>query len=68
LNKQPEEQKKLYKQITTGNNIPGEQAIKVAREMKGQPTIQTLKISYTSKEELIRKLEAKLKELKGNPR
>jgi hypothetical protein len=38
----------------------------MAREMKGQPTTQILKISYTSKEELIKKLEAKLIELRGD--
>jgi len=36
--------------------------------MKGQPTTNTLKISYTTKEELIKKLEKKLKELKGTPK
>jgi hypothetical protein len=34
--------------------------------MKGQPTQQILKISYTSKEDLIKKLEMKLEELRGN--
>ena len=58
-------QKKLYQQITTGNNIPGDQAIRIARQMKGQHTSQTLKISYSSKEELIQKQEEKLKELIG---
>jgi hypothetical protein len=38
----------------------------MARELKGQPTIQILKISYTSKEELIKKLEIKLEELRGD--
>jgi ParB family chromosome partitioning protein len=66
LNKNPKEQKELYQQITTGKNIPGEQAIVMAREMKGQPTTQILKISYNSKEELIKKLEEKLRELKGD--
>jgi hypothetical protein len=65
LNKQPEEQKKLYQQITTGENIPGEHAITIAREIKGQPTIQILKISYQTKDELIKKLEEKLRELRG---
>jgi hypothetical protein len=65
LSKQPVEQKELYQQIMTGNNIPGEEVLTLARNMKGQPTIQTIKISYTTKEELIRKLEKKLKELKG---
>jgi hypothetical protein len=49
----------------SANNIPGDRAITMARNMKGQPTTQILKISYTTKEELIRKLEEKLKELKG---
>ena len=34
--------------------------------MKGQTATQTLKISYSTKEELIQKLEEKLKELKGD--
>jgi hypothetical protein len=38
----------------------------MAREMKGQPTQLILKISYASKEELIKKLEIKLEELKGD--
>ena len=59
------EQEKLYKKITTGSNIPGDEAIILAREMKGQPTTQTIKISYQTKEELIKKLEEKLKELRG---
>jgi hypothetical protein len=66
FNKHLEEQKKFYQKIITGSNIPGDQAIAMAREMKGQPATQTLKISYTTKEELIRKLEKKLRELKGN--
>jgi hypothetical protein len=66
LNKQPEQQKQLYQQITIGSNIPGEQAIRIAREMKGQPATQILKISYQTREELIQKLEEKLKELKGD--
>jgi ParB family chromosome partitioning protein len=66
LKKMPEEQKKLYQQITAGSNIPGDQAIRIAREIKGQPTTQILKISYASKEELIKKLEEKLKELRGD--
>jgi len=36
--------------------------------MKGQPTMQILRISYQSREELITKLEKKLKELKGTPK
>jgi hypothetical protein len=36
--------------------------------MRGQSTILILKISYTTKEELIKKLEAKLKEIMGAPR
>jgi hypothetical protein len=48
------------------NNIPGDQAIRIARKIKGHTTILTLKISYTNKEELIKKLELKLKELKEN--
>jgi hypothetical protein len=48
------------------SNITGDEAIIIAREMKGQPTTQIFKISYTSKEELIQKLEAKLKELRGD--
>jgi hypothetical protein len=68
LNKQPEEQKKLYQQITIGDNIPGDRAIKIARELKGQATIQILRINYQTKEELIKKLEEKLKELKRTPR
>jgi hypothetical protein len=36
--------------------------------MKGQPIMQILRISYQSREELIQKLEAKLKELVGTPR
>jgi hypothetical protein len=38
----------------------------MARELKGHPTTQILKISYTSKEELIKKLELKLEELRRN--
>jgi hypothetical protein len=34
--------------------------------MKGQPTTQILKITYTSEEELIKKLEIKLEELRGD--
>jgi hypothetical protein len=34
--------------------------------MKGQPATQTFKISYQTKEDLIKKLEEKLKELKGD--
>jgi hypothetical protein len=34
--------------------------------MKGQSSTQTLKISYSTKEELIKKLEAKLQELRGD--
>jgi hypothetical protein len=64
LNKNPEEQKKLYQQITTNRYIPGEQAIRIAREIKGHFTIQKLIISYTTKEELIKKLELILQELK----
>jgi hypothetical protein len=66
LNKQPEEQEKLYQQITIGSNIPGDEAIRIARQMKGQPATQILKISYVTIEELIRKLEEKLNELKEN--
>ena len=65
LNKKPEEHEKLYQKITTGDNIPREQAITLAKEMIGQPATQILKISYTTKEELIIKLEEKLKG--GNP-
>jgi hypothetical protein len=56
LNKQPEEQERLYQQ-STGSNIPREEAIRIARSMKGQPTTQILKISHTNKEELIQKQE-----------
>jgi hypothetical protein len=38
----------------------------IAREIKGQPTQQILKIHYSTTEELITKLEEKLQELKGN--
>jgi hypothetical protein len=34
--------------------------------MKKQTTTQTLKISYTNREELIKKLEEKLIELRGD--
>jgi hypothetical protein len=66
LNKNPEEQEKLYKQITTGDNISRDEAMIFAKEMKGQSTTRILKISYSTKEELIRKLEVILKELKGD--
>jgi hypothetical protein len=38
----------------------------MVREMKGQSTTHIFKISYVTKEELIKKLELKLQELRGD--
>ena len=66
LNKFPEEQNFLFEQIL-GNKktMTGDEAIQKAKELMGMPARNTFKIVYTSKEDLIRKIEQSLHELKS---
>ena len=65
LKKTPEKQIELFciikKQQTT---ITGDQAIEMAKRMKGQETLQLFKLRYRTEIELIEKLEAALSALK----
>ena len=66
LKKYPEKQKELFRLVVDPNNpLPSNEALEKAKEFKGNPTHQTLIIKYTSKEELINKLEQELEKLKG---
>lgn len=68
LNQQPEAQQQLFERIKSGRDrISGEQALKIARNLRSKTGIKHKKISftYTTTTDLIKQLEAKLDELKA---
>jgi hypothetical protein len=54
----------VSKKLLPRKQFPGDEAIIIARGMKGQPTTQIFKVSYISIVELIKKLEETTKRTK----
>ena len=66
LNKMPEKQVELFKLITKSNtSLIGDEAIEIAKNIKGVNTYKTFSVKYQSGEELIQKLEEALANLKS---
>jgi ParB family transcriptional regulator, chromosome partitioning protein len=67
LNKFPEKQMTLFEQIKNRDKpIIGDKAIEIAKDAKGKKMKKIFKISYSSTNELIEKIELTLGELKAN--
>ena len=66
LSKIPEKQVELFKLITKSNtSLIGDEAIEIAKNIKGVNTYKTFSVKYQSGEELIQKLEEALANLKS---
>ena len=67
LKKNPEKQRQLFDLIKESEEpLTGREAIDKAKELKGKPKIKTFTVKYTSKKELIERLEEELKKLKSS--
>ena len=67
LNKIPEKQAELFKLIKKGDSsLIGDEAIEMAKKMKGVEAFKTFRIKYQSEDELIEKLEEALANLRKN--
>ena len=66
LNKMPEKQVELFNIIKNGKTkITGDEAIEKAKNIKGKKTQLIFKLTYQNREDLIKKLEKALSELKN---
>jgi ParB/RepB/Spo0J family partition protein len=68
LNKVPEKQGKLFRLIKDSTKpVTGDDALLRARQMLGRPeTTRSFLVKYTSKQDLLTKLEAEVKELRAS--
>ena len=66
LKKDPEKQKKLFElMLDKKNPLSGDQAVDQAKRLKGKPQVMTFVVRYSSKEDLIQKLEEEIERLKA---
>jgi len=64
LNHKPQQQQALYDRIKKSSDpIPGDAALALARELKGQETLKTFRVTYRDRADLLSKLLAKIAEL-----
>jgi len=66
LKKDPEKQRQLFDLIKESKEpLTGREAVDKAKELRGRPKIKTFTVKYSSKKELIKRLEEELKKLRG---
>jgi ParB family chromosome partitioning protein len=65
LGKMPEQQAELFSLMMNGKaSMTGDEAIAMAKSLKGEESVQVFKVTYKTEAELISKLELTLSELK----